>query len=228
MGVVSSPQTTCWTLIAGAAAGSATDRQEFARRYLPAIEAYLSARWRGGPLAAEREDAVQEAFLECFREGGALARVERERPGGFRAFLYGMARNVARRFEERRAKRRERAEEGLADEIEEDEPTLSRVFDRAWALAVLREAWGLFEAETSRGGETARRRAALLRLRFEEDLPIRDIARRWAVEAAALHEEYRLARRDFRKSLLAVVSFHRPHSAAEAEQECKDLLALFG
>ena len=37
---------TCWTVIQGAAAGSAADRQDFARRYTPVIRAYLAARWR--------------------------------------------------------------------------------------------------------------------------------------------------------------------------------------
>ena len=44
------PETTCWTVIHAAAAGSAADREELARRYLGTVLAYLSARWRGSPL----------------------------------------------------------------------------------------------------------------------------------------------------------------------------------
>ena len=73
---------TCWTLIEGAASGRAADRDEFARRYLPAVQAYLLARWKESPLAQERDDAVQEVFVECFRQGGALERrTGQSRPG---------------------------------------------------------------------------------------------------------------------------------------------------
>src|SRR5215471_2761171 len=98
-----SPESTCWTVIRAAAAGSPTDREELARRYLSVVRAYLAARWRGAPLLAERDDAVQEVFVECFRRGGALEAAGAGRVPGFRAFLYGVIRNVARRFESRPA-----------------------------------------------------------------------------------------------------------------------------
>ena len=66
------PESTCWTVIRAAAAGSAGDRDELARRYRAVIRAYLAARWRGSPLRPDLEDAVQEVFVECFRQGGAL------------------------------------------------------------------------------------------------------------------------------------------------------------
>ena len=37
-------ETTCWTLVRGAADGSSADAEEFVRRYAPVIEAYLAAR----------------------------------------------------------------------------------------------------------------------------------------------------------------------------------------
>ena len=40
-------QVTSWTLIDHAAGGSAAAREEFCRRYLPVVRAYLSSRWRG-------------------------------------------------------------------------------------------------------------------------------------------------------------------------------------
>src|SRR5215471_8119689 len=94
-----SPESTCWTVIRAAAAGSPTDREELARRYLSVVRACLAARWRGSPLLAERDDAVQEVFVECFRRGGALEAAGAGRVPSFRAFLYGVVRNVARRFE---------------------------------------------------------------------------------------------------------------------------------
>src|SRR5262245_61258276 len=101
------PESTCWTEIHAAAVGGAADREPFALRYGPVVRAYLAARWRGSPCLADLDDAVQEVFVECFRRGGALERVEPDRAGGFRPFLFGVVRNVALRLEARRARRRE-------------------------------------------------------------------------------------------------------------------------
>ncbi|HLU49991.1 MAG TPA: sigma-70 family RNA polymerase sigma factor [Planctomycetota bacterium] len=225
---MSSPETTSWTLVESAAAGDESARQSFARHYLPAVEAYLAARWRGSRLIEEKDDAAQEVFLECFRSGGVLDRVERERAGGFRAFLYGVTRNVARRFETRAGRRKDHDVEKL-DDIERDEPTLSRAFDRAWVVSRLREAWeALRERAARENDEALGRRIELLRLRSEEGLPIRDIAARWNVDAAVLHEDYRRVRNEFRQALIETIAFHRPCSPAEAEKECAELLGLLG
>src|SRR5947207_12417709 len=101
---LSTSESTCWTVIRAAAAGSPADREELARRYLGVVRAYLGARWRGSALLHERGDAVQEVFVECFRRGGALEAVGAGRVPDFRAFLYGVIRNVARRFESRPAR----------------------------------------------------------------------------------------------------------------------------
>src|SRR6516225_8476631 len=98
---MSTPESTCWTVIRAAAAGSPADREELARRYLGVVRANLAARWRGSQFRPELDDAVQEVFVECFRQGGVLEAAGADRVPGFRAFLYGVARNVARRFESR-------------------------------------------------------------------------------------------------------------------------------
>src|SRR2546421_76794 len=54
------PESTCWTVIRAAAAGSPTDREQLARRYVNVVRAYLAARWRGSPLLAECDDGGQE------------------------------------------------------------------------------------------------------------------------------------------------------------------------
>jgi RNA polymerase sigma-70 factor (ECF subfamily) len=100
------------------------------------------------------------------------------------------------------------------------------VFDRAWAKAVLRAAARLQEERARAAGEGVLRRVELLRLRFHENLPIRDIARRWGVEAARLHHEYATAREEFRAALLDVVASHHTGDPASAEEECRQLLAL--
>src|SRR5262249_11740037 len=132
---------TCWTVIQGAAAGSAADREDFVRRYTSVIRAYLAARWQDSRYRQELEDGVQEVFLECFRQGGVLERANRVHAGGFRAFLYGVVRNVALRVEARLARHR-RLEPPAGFDPEDlvaDAPSLSQVFDQAWARSLVRE-----------------------------------------------------------------------------------------
>ena len=67
-------------------------------------------------------------------------------------------------------------------------------------------------------------RIELLRLRFEENLPIRAIAERWGVDARSLHHAYAMARQEFKAALLEVVAFHQPGSPRELEEEAASLL----
>ena len=216
---MSTPESTCWTVIRAAAAGSAADREELARRYLAVVRAYLAARWRGSPLRPDLDDAVQEVFVECFRQGGALDAADAGRVPSFRAFLYGVVRNVARRFECRPVR-------GAAPlpELQANEADLSRLFERTWALALMTDAAQRQQRRASERGPEAVQRVELLRLRFEEGLPIRAIAERWGVAAAELHHAYAKARQEFREALLEVVAFHRPGSPADVEQEAAALL----
>lgn len=219
---------TCWILVQGAAAGNEEARDDFARRYVSVVRAYLGARWRGSPWLSELEDAVQEVFVDCFRTDGLLQRVDAERPGGFRAFLYGAVRLVALRFEREGARQRrcQRLNEDNLNQLEGDDVSLSRAFDRAWAEALLREARRLQRSRAVEAGDGALRRIELLRLRFTEDLPIRDIARRWETDAAVIHKEYARARREFKESLLEVIAFHYSGMATELERRCTELLEL--
>jgi DNA-directed RNA polymerase specialized sigma24 family protein len=214
-----SSESTCWTVIRAAAAGSIPDRDELARRYLGVVRASLGSRWRGSPLAQDLDDAVQEVFVECFRQGGALEAVGNGRVPNFRAFLYGVVRNIARRFESRPF----RAIAPLS-EVASEEAGLSRLFDRAWAEAIMAEAARLQRTQATERGAEAVQRVELLRLRFEENLPIRAIADRWGVEAAKLHHAYALARQEFRAALLQVVAFHHPAGSAELDREASALL----
>jgi RNA polymerase sigma-70 factor (ECF subfamily) len=217
---MSAPESTCWTVIRAAAAGNPADRDELGRRYLGVVRAYLAARWRGSPLRSDLDDAVQEVFVECFRQGGALEAAGAGRVPSFRAFLYGVVRNVARRFEGRPV----RAAAPLPD-IAADEDSLSRLFERTWAQALMSEAAQLQQRRAGERGPDAVQRVELLRLRFEESLPIRTIAERWGVPAARLHPAYALARQEFKAALLEVVAFHHPGSPAEVEREAASLLA---
>jgi len=218
---MSPPESTCWTVIRAAAVGSPADRDELAHRYLVVVRAYLTARWRNSDLSTDLDDAVQEAFVECFRQGGA---VEAAAAGGvpsFRAFLYGIIRNVARRFESKPAR------QGIPlPNMESSEDGQSRIFDRAWARAIMLEAAGRQKQCALALGPEAQRRVELLRLRFEENVPIREIAKQWGVPVAGLHHAYAVARQEFKAALLEVVAFHQPGTSAEVEQVAASLLLV--
>ena len=219
---------TCWELIREAAAGGEGPRAEFVRRYEPAVRAYLAARWRSSGLLEELDDAAQDIFLECLRDGGLLDRARADRAGGFRAFLYGAARNVALRVEMRRLRQ---AVRGPADDVEVEsipsgEDSLSRVFDRAWARAVVREAAERQAVLAAERGEAAVRRVELLRLRFHDGMPIREIAQLWGLDVAVLHHEYARARREFLVALRDVIAYHHAGSPEAVDGECAQLLSL--
>ena len=127
-------RTTCWTEIRDAAAGDAEARQQFAERYQEIVRTYLVARWRSSPLLQDLDDVVQEVFVETFRDGGVLQRVNPESPSGFRGFFYGVIRNVAKRAESRHGRRRDRQPPSafFRESVEAGEQRLSRVFDREW------------------------------------------------------------------------------------------------
>jgi len=206
---------TAWTVIRGAAAGEPEHRSLFVRSYSPVIRAYLRARWRASPLLQEVDDAVQEVFLACFKEDGVLDAADPSRE--FRPFLYGVVRNVARHAETRRVRNRERPLPADLEPASEEE--LSAVFDRAWALAIVQAA--LQRVRDPKEVE-------LLRLRFHEDLPIREIARRWGVEPEQVHRAYAGARRSYENALIDVVLFHQHSGHREALQEARRLLELLG
>jgi len=217
-------EATCWTLIHDAARGDAAARDRFGRVYLPVARAYFAARWRGRPQSPSVDDAAQDLFVECFRAGGLLEKVDVDRPGGFRAFLLGAARNVARRHESR-----PRPNNPLPDEILADDTGPAEAFDKAWARALLREAAAVQEKSAEQSGTAAVRRVQLLRMRFHDGLPIREIAKRWGLDPAKLHHDYATARDEFRAALKEVVAFHHPGAPpGELDRLAAELLALVG
>jgi RNA polymerase sigma-70 factor (ECF subfamily) len=219
---------TCWTLIQSAQAGDPASRARFGERYLPVVRAYLDARWRRSAFAQEIEDAVQEVFVECFREQGVLARARAERLESFQRFLLGVARNVALRFEEQRAAARARRGESdsALQGVESDETHLSSIFDRAFAHSVLEEAAALHEREARAAGGRAALGVEVLRLHFDDGLPLRAIAQRLEQDAAIIHHVFADARKRFREALRTVVAFHLPHHPEEVSRECERLVDL--
>lgn len=217
-------------MIREAAGGSAAQREVFAKRYAAPVVAYLRARWSGSPLQQFVDDAAQETFVECFREGGVLQSASQQKAGdgGFRGYLYGVARNVALRFEQKRGRMKEaQPPQGLLSHgLIEDEARLSQVFDRAWAAGIMREAAQRHADFASHEGSEAQRRLDLLRLRFGDGLPIRDIAERWDVAAEDLHRQYARARQEFRTALREAIAHHSPGSAADIDAEAESLMAM--
>lgn len=220
---------TCWGLLRAAAAGDESSRAEFVVRYAPVVRAYLGVRWRGTRWLGEFDDTVQDVFVECLKNGGLLERARPDRAGGFRAYLYGAVRNVALRVETQRARRlvREPLDSTALQDAPSREEALSRVFDRAWAKAMVRQAAERQAELAAQRGDAALRRVELLRMRFHEGIPIREIAQLWGVEAAPLHHEYARARQEFRAALGDVVAAsHGAASPGEIDRECAQLLAL--
>ena len=113
------------------------------------------------------------------------------------------------------------------DRVASDDDGLSVTFDRAWARSVLRQAGDRQTELAADRGDDAKRRVELLRLRFQENLPIRRIATLWATDAAHLHHEFAKAREEFRDALLEIVSFHHPGTPGEVHREAARLLEIF-
>ena len=213
-------QSTRWSLVEAAARGSPGARDRFARCYEPVVRAYLDARWKRGALRGEVEDATQEVFAACFADGGPLERADPAR-GGFRAFLFGVVRNVARGFE-RKARSRREVPADTEPEAEADEATLSQLFDREWARSLLREAVRLMSARAVTAD--AQERMEILRLRFEDGLPVRDIADRLGAPPERIHIAYARARREYKRALAAVVQAATQVPEQDADAECARLL----
>ena len=221
-------ETTCWTLIQGAARGVKEHIESFIRLYAPVARSYLGARWQGSPLRSELEDAVQEVFVECFKEGGVLERASPGNVRSFRAFLLGVVRNISLRFESRGRGRKEvqpPTDFSPAD-MTGEEQRLSLVFDRAWAKALLREAVTRHGERARILGKDAERRVELLRLRFQEGRKLRDIAEAWQTEHATVKKQNARALQEFEEALREVIVFHYPNLPAEAEKEMTSILAM--
>ena len=217
---------TCWTIIHEAADGDRRARDLFADTYMNVVRSYLGARWRGRREIAVLEDAVQDVFYECFRTGGALARVQESSRGAFRTFLHAVVRNVARRHEERNAKHAARTSDESVSVMADDDEDLAEAFDRAWARALVQRARRRHGQWADAAGADEVRRFRLLEERFGKGRPIREIAAEWQIDAERLHVDLRRAREDFKQALREEVAFQHPGSPDNIEAECLRVLSL--
>ncbi len=213
---------TCWTLIHAAADGSQTALSQFAERYQPAVRQSLVARWNRSRRIDWIDDAVQEVFVECIRPGGALSKADSHFSGGFRAYLFGVTRNVMLRYESRPMAGQLDWEDFVADDA-----TVGEVFDREYARAIMKEASLRQRRIAELQGDAAVRRVELLQARFSDGMPIREIAELWCVDPAWLHHEFSKARSEFLSALLDVVANSQPSATnAENQATCKELVGM--
>jgi RNA polymerase sigma-70 factor (ECF subfamily) len=215
-------------MILGAAARQPADQERFVMRYTPLIKAYLAARWKLPVQHEDVSDASQEVLLQCFREHGALETVDPGAGSGFRAFLYGVTRNVAAMTERKWSRLKEtQASHSGVFELANDEASLSHVFDRGWAEVVVREARSLLHRRSLMRGGSSALRARGHELRYQEGLPPRDIAPRLGLDVKKIYRLLEDAQIDFQEALLEVMASEAPNaSRAELERKCVDLLLL--
>mgnify|MGYP003894436011 CR=1 FL=1 len=213
-----------------ASAGDANARSVFARTYLPPIRAYLGHRWSNSNQSHAIDDAVQDVFVECMKPNGVLDHADPAR-GDFRALLYGVVRNIARRFEKLAARpsHLQPAQSVYLDELPAQHEALSRVFDGAWARSLLREAVLRHARAARRGDDDSRRRYRILRLRHQKGLPIREISAHLdESDVDAVHNAYRRGRREFREYLREVVAQHTGAASDSLDAECRRVTELLG
>ncbi len=217
---------TPWSMIAAAARGDDAAQHRFHRLYASTARAFLTRRWRRRVLANDIDDALQDVFLECFRQQGALSRAESGR-GEFRGFFLGIVANIAARFERRLSRSRLRAQTDVATSIDvaTDATRVSIAFDRAWARSLMQEAGRLHRTRAGDDAD-ARQRIDLLRARIVDGRAIRHIAAEWEVDPDLLHRAYARARREYYACLREVVARHCGPKSIESE--CQWLLEILG
>ncbi|MCB9872478.1 MAG: sigma-70 family RNA polymerase sigma factor, partial [Planctomycetes bacterium] len=214
-------------MIRRAIGGDEQARDEFARIHYALVHAFLRRRWQGTTAMNGLDDAVQDVFLDCLRPDGALSRVDFARLHSIRAFLLGITVRVARRHERRRASRRQH-QRPMADPnaVVESRPSVAQQLDRVWARALVQRALArldhLAEVDPRR-----QRRVALLRLRYIEDIPLRELAEVWSVDPAWLHHEHSTARRELSGALRTVLAGVLRVRHEDLELECARLLEFF-
>ena len=198
--------------------GDTDCRDEVARIYTPLIESFLHNRWRQTPLVSHIDDARQEILFELFRADGALDRFDRKIQSAFRPFLYGVVRNVVRRAEDRQRRLPQPAGvEGLGH-FTDDDRSLSQMFDRLWAENIIRQTMAAIKDDQL---------VDILRMRFYDGLPVREIAKQLKLDPARVHKMYANARSEFKYRLKDVFSFNCVASDTGFADQLQTLLLSF-
>lgn len=213
----------------GAATDDESHRDRFCRRYAPVITAFLCARWRVAKNHERVADATQEVFVQLFKPNGALQRVDASRPGGFRSYLYGVTAKVAAN-QERLLARQQRNRQDVhsdMDHLQSPDAACSKAFDRAWAELIVREAYEAMLGDRG-AGATAALRMKVLKLRYQEGLPPREIAERLGfADVREVYQMLDVSKAHYARALREVVSRYHPSSSADQLDDlCRQLLGL--
>lgn len=203
-------------MIRNAAAGDPSARAVFVARYAPMLRRSFQRRWRHGPLRDCVDDAMQEAFLECLKHEGLLAKAAPIPGKKFRAYLATLTIHVAQRVEARASRNASRTcPSPPAVEPASKAAAPAETLDRAWAQALVQEALGEQRRRAAGISEKAEQRLELLEWRFRDGLPIREIAARLSVDPDHLHHQYAKARWDFERALRSVLRRRHPDASEE-------------
>jgi RNA polymerase sigma factor (sigma-70 family) len=214
-------------MIHRAADGSVTAGNGFAERYMKVVRTALGARWNGRPnLLQDVDDAAQEVMVDCLKMNGALGRADSQAKGGFRAYLYGITQRTALKFETKAARRFRRESPGSfhPDQVAADDTTLGSALDRSLAKAVMQGAFDLYDQRAADQDEDYGRRVELLRLRFYDGLPIRDIADRWQEPREKVHRTRVRALREFKDCLRELLGLQEGCAGETLDAELARLL----
>ena len=107
---------------------------------------------------------------------------------------------------------------------------VDRIFEHIAEVVplIMADAVALLQRRAQAAGEDARARYEILQLRFEDGLPIRDIAARWERPVRQVHDAYARARTEFYACLRETVALHGTASGHDLDTECGQLLDLLG
>jgi RNA polymerase sigma factor (sigma-70 family) len=203
---------TLWSAVISATDRSAPDFRRGLDRliglYWKPVYWTLRLRWQRPP--EEAKDLVQAFFLG-FLEKDRLAGVGPEK-GRFRVYLRVLLDNFMRneREAERALKRGGGAGKFSIDALEEP-PVASgtlppdRVFDRAWAIQVFRDAAGTLRREYESSGRAAYFQVFELRELSDEPPPYPEIARKLSIAVHDVENYLKHARAAFQRILRAAV-----------------------
>ena len=91
---------------------------------------------------------------------------------------------------------------------------------------MIKEAVFVHAARARSKGNAAVRRAEILRLRFKEGMPIREITSAWNVDSTYLHNQYLQARKEFKNVLMEILALEHPHDGKGVERILAELRAV--
>lgn len=220
---------TCWSVVLGAASGDLEARDRFARRYEPVVRSYLSTRWRVSERHERVSDGVQEVMLECLRPSGALERFDSGRSADFRGFLFGVTRRTAIAIERRwRRDQRVAIRNDVVEHCDRRSATLSAAFDRTWAQVLCIQGLECLR-ERLAGYPDRERREKCLEARFFHNKPPRVIAEEIGTPVEQVYEILKAAKQEFRDALNEVLSQYHPGATRqELEDKCRELASHLG